>query len=483
MTLSLRQRLLLRVVPAVAVVQIISGALLNKFVSDDLHGRLDDRLLERATSLTGEVEVRPVGIYTDLEEFEQANQLEGNQVELVQVLGPSGAVHFLSTLRQGKALAAPSPSAGELAYSTMVLEDGRKLRCVHLGFHPEFDDEEAGPDSDPIRRDPQTTLTLTVARDMTALDHDLASFRLMLVMAVSATILILIVTLLVLIRATLSPLETLASQIAGLDPVCPDQIPPDRRIPEDFRPIVDRLNELLVRVRKALEREKTFTADFAHEMRTPVAGLRSTLEVGLTRERTPAEYQDMLSECLDMSMGLQSLTESMLTLRRLENGSAQPGSERIPVAELVNEVALTLIDAARARDMVIEAEIDQDLVLRTDRSLVRLAISNLMGNAVAHGAIGSTITVRGAYSRGSVSLEFRNPGGPATQEEALTLRDRFRRGDPSRDATVSHFGLGLALVDAIAHALGFQVEIRIPTVGVFAVQLLFPQEFSDPRET
>ena len=480
MSLSLRQRLLLRVVFAVAVVQILSGALLNKFVSDGLRDRLDELLLDRATSLIGEVESRPEGIVTDLKEFDRTNRPDSDGVEFVQVLGPSGTVYFQSASRRGEVLAAPSPPAGRAEYSTVALEDGQKLRCVHLGFHPELDDAGQGADPDTIRHDPHTTLTLTVARETTRLDRDLASFRLLVFAAAAATMLILIATLLFLIRATLSPVETLAARIARLDPVHPDRIRLDARIPADFQPIVTRLDDLLGKVRHALEREQTFTADFAHEMRTPIAGLRSTLEVGLTRERDPAAYRTILGECLDIAKGLQTLTETMLTLRRLESGSAQPRAERCLVGELVTGVTNTLLEAAGARDMAIDVQIAPALVLQTDRPLLELAIRNLLENAVAHGRPGGGITIRGTGSGSGVQLEFRNPGGPATQEEALALRNRFGRGDPSRGASASHFGLGLALVDAIADVLGFQVDIRVPTAGEFAVRLSFP---ADPHDS
>jgi two-component system heavy metal sensor histidine kinase CusS len=292
--------------------------------------------------------------------------------------------------------------------------------------------------------------------------------------------LILLVAILAMIRATLTPVETLATRIALLDPGRPDLTRLDVDVPADFRPIVATLDELLGKVRKAIEREQTFTADFAHEMRTPVAGLRSTLEVALTRERSKGEYTEVLTECLDVSKSLHRLTETMLMLRRIESGSAQPRNESFTVSDSMDEIAETLSAAAEIRRMEIKTDIESGLTLHTDRPLMELAIRNLLENAVAHGQEGSDITVRGRRTDGIVRLEFRNAGGPKSQEEATALRDRFRRGDRSREATGGHFGLGLALTDAIGQVLGFQIDIQVNEPGEFSVTLRFT---TDPQRT
>ncbi len=470
---SLRQKLVLRTVLAVATVQVLSGVVVNLFVTDGLRDRFDRRLLGRAELLTAEVEILPDGITTDLEEFDPANLPDGAEQRFLQVRDDAGNLHYLSTARRGIALPAPDPAVGEAIYTTLVLEDGRRFRCVHVGFHPETDGEDADPGSLPVPRDSTTTLVLTLARDSASLERDLGYFRLLLILGIAATMLILLVALLALIRATLSPVETLATRISEMDPGRPEMITLDVDVPADFQPIVTRLDELLNKARRAVEREQTFTADFAHEMRTPVAGLRSTLEVALTRERSKDEYSRILTECLGMSKGLHRLTETMLMLRRLESGSAQPGTESFPVRELVQTVADTLKQTAGIKGMNIKTDFEPGLVLRTDQPLMELAVRNLLENAVAHGDAGSDIIAKGIRTGDSLRIEFRNAGGPETQQGAVALRDRFRRGDRSRETVQGHYGLGLALVDAIGQVLGFRMDIRIEVPGIFVVTLRF----------
>ena len=481
MNRSLRQKLVLRTVLAVATVQILSGVVINLFVTDGLRDRFDRRLLDRAELLTTEVEIRPDGIADDFEEIDSAVPLDNAELCILQVQDEGGNLYYLSAARRGVALPAPNPSAGEAFYSTHMLENGRKVRCVHVGFHPEIDTEDAGLDSHPALHDSTKTLTLTLARESASLERDLAHFRLLLTLGITATMLILLVAILAMIRATLTPVETLATRIALLDPGRPDLTRLDVDVPADFRPIVATLDELLGKVRKAIEREQTFTADFAHEMRTPVAGLRSTLEVALTRERSKGEYTEVLTECLDVSKSLHRLTETMLMLRRLESGSAQPRNESFTVSDSMDEIAETLSAAAEIRRMEIKTDIESGLTLHTDRPLMELAIRNLLENAVAHGQEGSDITVRGRRTDGIVRLEFRNAGGPKSQEEAAALRDRFRRGDRSREATGGHFGLGLALTDAIGQVLGFQIDIQVNEPGEFSVTLRFTTDMQRTR--
>jgi signal transduction histidine kinase len=101
-----------------------------------------------------------------------------------------------------------------------------------------------------------------------------------------------------------------------------------KSIPRELFPIVDRLNKLLERVEAAVICEKALTADMAHKLRTPLAGLRTATELALTRARMPQEYQHTLRQSMDISVQMQDLVENLLPLARLEAGSTstEPGA-------------------------------------------------------------------------------------------------------------------------------------------------------------
>ena len=471
MSLSLRQKLVLRVVLAVACVVVLSGVVLDLFVSGSLRSGLDKRLLDWATDLATEVWLDADGVATELAEFDHGPVAYASDPEFLQVTGEGGTVHFLSRARAGRPLPVVPVSAGEAAFATIRLENGAVYRCVHYGLRPpvgepmERGQEDAGP-AGPI-------LILTIARGTASLQHDLVRLRIILVTVVLTTVLALLIAVLALIRATLTPVETLAAGIARLDPEAARSGLSFGGIPADFQPIVTRLDDLLARMRQALDRERTFTADFSHEMRTPIAGLRSSLEVGLSQERQPHEYRELLQECLGMSLDLQNLTETMLTLRRLESGTAALQKSDCRLQELVGQVVAALAEPARERQVTWDVQVGPDLVLATDPPLLELAVRNLLDNAVSHGRRGSRVTIRGARTAAGACLAVENPGGPATQQEADALRARFRRGDASRNAEEGHTGLGLALVEAIGQVLGYELSVKVEAPDLYVARLLF----------
>jgi signal transduction histidine kinase len=284
------------------------------------------------------------------------------------------------------------------------------------------------------------------------------------------TILVLVLAELALIRASLSPMESLAKDIAALDVTRPGRRLTSRGIPRDFQPIVDRLNDMVARVEQAFARERKFAADFSHEIRTPLAGLRTTLEVGLLQTRTPEEYQRALRECLSMSAGMEKLTETMLTLKRIEEGGADLDEQPVEAAGLVAEILAGLSERISRRNVALEVSVPPELRFTTNRALFALALRNVLDNAVSHGDAGGRIWVRGGRMAGESFLEVANSGCSLSQDQAESLRARFRRGDSNRDANTGHAGLGLAVVDELAQVLGFSVSIHAGGGGIYRLR-------------
>ena len=101
--------------------------------------------------------------------------------------------------------------------------------------------------------------------------------------------------------------------------------------------MVNRLNNLLARLQAAFEREKSFTADAAHELRTPLAGLRSTLEVSLSRQRSTNAYRQAMEKCLAIGQRMQSVVASLLTLARLDGTVPAESIETVHVASVLHD--------------------------------------------------------------------------------------------------------------------------------------------------
>ena len=272
MNLPLRQKMILRVVLAVTFILVLSGIVLNHFVTTDIQSRFNNRLLDRAQILSSAVESGPTGLLIDFQEFDLKTTSDS---DYVQLSGPGQIIYYLSPSTKGTPLVIPAHSDVTVSYSDTKLEDDTLLRCVHLVFYPEIEDENEDDPSEDKVLDRKLALVLTIGRNTNILTQTLTRFHAILAGVALATLLVLVLALLTLIRSTLAPVETLAGRIASLDPEKPDEELSSSGIPLDFQPIVKRLNEMLGKLRDSLDREKTFSADFSHEMRTPLAGQKN----------------------------------------------------------------------------------------------------------------------------------------------------------------------------------------------------------------
>ncbi|MGZ8255376.1 MAG: ATP-binding protein, partial [Burkholderiaceae bacterium] len=267
---------------------------------------------------------------------------------------------------------------------------------------------------------------------------------------------VLLLLLGLLIGYGLAPLAGLAQQIESRQPDALTPIALDRA-PAEVAPVLQALNGLLGRVRNALERERRFTADAAHELRTPLAALKVHAQ-NAARATSEAERKTSLDRML---VGLDRtihLSEQMLALSR---ASAAGGHAPMPVAlrPLVAEVLDTLQPRVRERgarvDVVCESP-DFQAEVNGDRQQLRSLVSNLVDNALRYGPAGGAIEValRAGSDGISLAVSDEGPGIPADLRERV-----FESYYRIPGSTGAGSGLGLAIVREIATAHGAGIEI------------------------
>jgi two-component system heavy metal sensor histidine kinase CusS len=234
--------------------------------------------------------------------------------------------------------------------------------------------------------------------------------------------------------------------------------------PAEMASLADTFNKMLDRLEGSFERISTFSADIAHDLRTPVNNIRGEAEVALARARTVAEYRDALGSCLEESVRLSDLISDLLFLARAENPLTHLHREHVNVAELLNGVrdyyeasaedgGISLTTAAGAEPVFAEL----------DRALVQRAVGNLVSNAVAHTPAGGSIvlgTTLGAGAEAStVRIEVSDNGEGIPPDALPKVFDRFYRVDTSRSQASGGTGLGLSIVQSIMLLHGGNVEI------------------------
>ncbi len=273
-------------------------------------------------------------------------------------------------------------------------------------------------------------------------------------------------------RAILRPVHHLAGAIRAIDL---ERLPAtvDAAVPVEMEVVRERLDDLLARLRQVLAREKGTIANIAHELRTPIAGLRTTLEfVALGGASSGAE---VATRCLPTVLAMQSMVSNLLTLARIEAGQESVLLQDIDLARLVHDCWRSIEPLAAKRNTRIdEPALGAHAMVRTCPDKARMVIANLLDNAVSHSPAGSLIAVGLDGDTEQVRLHIGNPVSGEIPD-AGSLFQPFWRGDQARGSGGLHCGLGLALCRRLVALLGGAISADTSNAGRFRIEVRFPR--------
>jgi signal transduction histidine kinase len=224
---------------------------------------------------------------------------------------------------------------------------------------------------------------------------------------------------------------------------------------DEVRRLGETLNEMIDRLRGSFERERRFVADASHELRTPVAVVKTELEGALRSGDYGPDVREALVAAVEECDNLAQLAEDLLVVARAGEGGLPVRPERIELRELLESMRDRFSDRAAERGRAIAVDAQDGLAVTADPLRLRQALANLVDNALRHGA--GTVALRSRAEDGWVELEISDQGPGFDRELAERAFERFARGDRAR--TRGGAGLGLAIVRAIAEAHGGRAEI------------------------
>jgi len=242
--------------------------------------------------------------------------------------------------------------------------------------------------------------------------------------------------------------------------------------PDELKPVVDRLNDLLQRLESAFERERRFTGNVAHELRTPIAELRTLAEVGLRTTRTnlgdgEAEHR-YLDDALDIAIQMESIVSVLLDLARHERPADKAKMENLELIGLILEQLRVL----GLSDQVDVGSLPADAWVWSNPALLDAIVRNILMNAAVYTISTSHISVAVETRGDTCILEVSNPADldPAMQDRVF---EPFWRRDAARSDR-DHVGLGLTIVKAFATASGIDVDASVDAAGLFRLRLVIP---------
>lgn len=247
-------------------------------------------------------------------------------------------------------------------------------------------------------------------------------------------------------RQAHAPLHDLTAKISNISS---DQLHirlDNDNVPVELAELVSSFNTMMIRLEDVFERLSNFSADIAHEFRTPITNIITQTEVSLNKARSVDEYREILYSNLEEYERMAKMVSDMLFLAQTDNGLIQPTFEHL---KLINEVK-EILDyyEAFAEDRKVTLTLSGDCPgILGDKSMLRRALSNLISNAIDHTLPEHAVAIHIRSTEDSVIVTIENSGKQITAEQLPKIFDRFYQADPSRQREGA--GLGLAIVDSI----------------------------------
>lgn len=229
--------------------------------------------------------------------------------------------------------------------------------------------------------------------------------------------------------------------------------------PSELLTLVETFNEMLDRLQESFDRLSQFSADIAHELRTPVNNIRGEAEVALSRPRGNQEYREVLASELEEAARLSSIIDNLLLLARSESPQADIDREWFSLHDELERLREFYDAVMLESEIHFAVESKGSLRVHANRSLLQRAIGNLIENAIRHTSEGGTIAVAAFCESDELRIEIADNGSGIAAEHLPHLFDRFYRVQRDRSIRSGGSGLGLAIVRSIVRMHGGEIVV------------------------
>ena len=288
--------------------------------------------------------------------------------------------------------------------------------------------------------------------------HFINMFRGALWVAIAGAIVVSVLISIAIARSGIRPLLELVRQMNDISIQRLNQRLPVEDLPAELVSLANAFNAMLGRLDVSFARLSEFSADIAHELRTPVSNLLTQTQVMLSKQRSVEEYRDVLASNAEELERLSRMVSDMLFLAKTDDAPKLLRHESVDLAREVHE--LFEFYEALATEKSVGLRLSGAVSVRADRSMLRRAINNLLSNAIRYTDKGAHVDVELKQSGEHALIRVTNPGSPISAEARERLFERFYRADAARPRDTEGAGLGLAIVKAIAEAHGGSASVE-----------------------
>ncbi len=270
-------------------------------------------------------------------------------------------------------------------------------------------------------------------------------------------------------RQAHAPLHRLSNKIRNISSDQLDIRLEESKVPKELTELVSSFNTMIIRMEDVFERLSNFSADIAHELRTPITNIITQTEVSLSKARDVEEYREILYSNLEEYEHLSKMISDMLFLAQTDSGLIHPTFKRLRLVDEVKE--LFEYYEAFAEERNVEFQLHGECPgMQGDRDMLRRALSNLISNAIDHSSNENAVIIKLDSDDDSVVVTIENTGTEVTPEQLSRIFDRFYQADPSRQREGA--GLGLAIVKSIIEVHNGSINVSSENgVTVFNIRI------------
>lgn len=468
---SIRNKLNFTIITSMVLLLSVAAIFLYVRVAVQVENVFDTSLFDKAHSLISLTELDEEGLEFDFAEEGVMLEFQRDRApQYYQLWEPGSDLLIKSPSLMNQDLPKFGIALGQHRFNDLELPDGRAGRSIEINFMPRVEDEDEEDEEEHSEIPAAKPITLVFARERESLDATL--------LAISATIFGVILAVLMisslfiwrLVGSGLSPLRNLAGQVSEIDESRLDvrlSHSGDQSI--EIAPIENQINYLLERLQSAFEREKRFTANVAHELRTPLSELKSLVEVGQMVPEDAAQVAVFFDDVGDISGQMEKIVTTLLELARSEAGLLRSDPEDIELSSYCNEIWQHAINGKNNGKTLLR-QVPEDLVVSTDRAKLGMILTNLFVNAISYSPDNAEIRIAAEIRNDKVVLEVKNTSIDLKPEDILHMKDRFWRKHKTHVGS-GHSGLGLTLVEALAGIMKLDISLKLDQQKTFMVSI------------
>lgn len=256
----------------------------------------------------------------------------------------------------------------------------------------------------------------------------------------------------------------ISKQVEALKPGDLDaRIAPDGS-DDEIGKLIESINGMLDRLQNATEAERRFVSNASHELRTPIAAVATNLDAPLSQGRFPADVEPAIRRALAANRRGSDLVQALLTLSRIQSGVIDAEDvTALQLADFIDDELAEVEEQADKRNILVTTrDVAGDVQVQASKSLMDLAIGNLLRNAIMHNISSGTLDIAARQEHCAIIVTITNSTDETLPDDLMNLKQPFHRGEHSRISAEPGVGLGLSIADAACEAMGATLELDRP---------------------